>query len=233
MPSEIYRLNVRTLEIQTLVSNEKISYIKPMTDSDGNLYCIRKPGAEKEKVNVFLEILLIPVRIVQAIVGFISAFVSCFAGKPLVSSGGRAIQNGSAAKNGGADPKKVFVNNNLINVEKELNKNKKSEDSGFIPHSWKLVKFTPDQNGEFGKSEETELASGVVDYFIDETDGEKTFVYSNGKHIFAVKEKDGKVKREKLVDTDFCLKVGGLKKTNAPSLDNFKNSASDGLFDML
>lgn len=215
-PSEIYRLNLSTLDVEALASDPKFSYIKPVSDSDGNIYCIKKPGSEKTGGNPFLEILLIPVRIVQAIVGFISTFVMCFAGKPLVSGqSGRSVNaGGGAAKNGKADAKKIFINNNLLNVEKELKKNKKQEDYGFIPSSWKLVKLG--KNGE----KETEIASGAADFCIVEEDGKTQLVYTNGKHVFSVAEGQ---KRKKLVDTDFCLKVGALTRAKT----------GDGLFDFL
>lgn len=202
MPSEIYRLNLSTMDVETVASDSGFSYIKPISDADGNVYCIKKPGTEKTKGNPLVEILLIPVRILQGIAGFISAFVMCFSGKPLVSgqSGRSAMNDGSAMKNG-KDGKKIFINNNLLNVDKELKKNKKKEDYGFIPSSWKLVKLG--RNGE----KETEIASGVADYCLVEELGQTKFVYTNGKHIFSVAEGE---KRKKLVDTDFCLKVGSI-----------------------
>lgn len=202
MPSEVYRLNLSTLDVELVVSDPKFSYIKPLADPKGDIYCIKKPGSEKTGGNPIVEILMIPVRIVQAIAGFISAFVMCFSGKSLVSgqSGRSALGDGSAAKKGG-DAKKVFINNNLLNVDKELKKNKKQEDYGFIPSSWKIVRLG--KNG----APETEIASGVADFCIVEEDGKTKFVYTNGKHIFSVEEGQ---KRQKLADTDFCLKVGGI-----------------------
>lgn len=212
-PSEIYRLNLHSLDIQTLAADEKFSFIKPMSDASGNVYCIRKPASEKDSNNPLLDILLIPVRIVQGIVGFISSFVMCFSGKPLVKGKSmQAMGDGGAAKNGDRNPAKLFINQNLINVEKELKKNKKTEDYGFIPHSWKLVKL-----GENGETQE--LASGVADFCIVQEDGKDVFIYTNGKHVFALK--DGK--KQKLLDTDFCLKVGGILTKNT----------SDNLFDSL
>lgn len=214
MPSEIYRLNLATLDVETVVSDEKNSYIKPVEDEEGNLYCIRKPGKEKTGGNPVVEILLIPVRIVQAIAGFISAFVMCFTGKNLVSGGsGRAVDSGGgAAKNGRPNAGKAFVNNNLLNVDKELKKNKKQEDYGFIPSSWKLVRIGPD-----GK-EAAEIASGVADFCLVRENGAKTIVYTNGRHIFSIREGE---KRKKLIDTDFCLKVGSV----------FPAASSDQLYD--
>lgn len=91
-------------------------------------------------------------------------FVMCFTGKPLVSGqSGRSVDaGGGAAKNGKADAKKIFINNNLLNVDKELKKNKKQEDYGFIPASWKIVRLGKDGKGE------TEIAAGAADFCIVE-----------------------------------------------------------------
>lgn len=212
-PSEIYKINLSTLQVEVLAFSYKHSYIKPLSDSKGNVYCIRKPGSEKTKKNPLIEILMIPVRIVQGIVGFISAFVMCFSGKPLVSGqSGRSAAGGGAAKAGDPDVKKIFVNNNLLNVDKELKKNKKQEDYGFIPSSWKVVKL-----GKCAEVEtDVELASGAADFCIVEENGKTEIVYSNGKHLFAVSEGQ---KRRKLADADFCLKVGSL--TRAKTEGNF------------
>ena len=69
----LFLLDTENMQIEEWVTDPVYSYIKPIEDSEGNLYCIKKPGSEKEETNAFLEILLIPVRIIQAIVGFISA----------------------------------------------------------------------------------------------------------------------------------------------------------------
>lgn len=200
-PSEIYKLDLSTLDVEPVLSDPKYSYLKPLCDGKGNLYYIKKPGTEKTEGNPFLEILLIPVRIVQAIAGFISAFVMCFAKKPLVSGqSGRTAVNGSAAKNGAPDAKKIFVNNSLLNVDRQLKKNKKQENYGFIPPSWKVMKRS--EGGE-----ETEIASGAADFCLVEENGKTAVVYTNGRHIFSVCEGE---KKQKLADVDFCLKVGSL-----------------------
>lgn len=202
MPSEIYRLDPDTLDVSPVLSDPKFSYIKPIEDGEGNLYCIRKPGRVKTGGNPLLEILLIPVRILQGIAGFISAFVRCFAGKNMVSGGGRvADTGGGAAKNGKPNAGKAFINNNLVNVDKEMKRNKKQADYGFIPMSWKLVRLARE-----GK-EEAVLASGVADFCLAEEEGKSVLVYTNGRHIFSVREGE---RRKKLVDTEFCLKVGGV-----------------------
>lgn len=232
-PSEIYRLNVTTLQTELLVTNEKYSYIKPIMTKSGELYCIRKPSEEKEERNVFLEILLIPVRIIEAIVGFISAFVMCFSGKPMVSGqSARSIGNGGElARNGKGDPKKAFINNNLVNVEKELKRNKKSEEYGFIPRSWKLVRLRAGKYGNFEEYEEFEIAGGVADYALIEEGEENVLVYTNGKHIFKVIDAGDAGKKEKLFNVDFCLKVGGIQKTKTQKCVG--QVCDDGLFERI
>lgn len=106
----------------------------------------------------------------------------------------------------------MFINNNLLNVDKELKKNKKQEDYGFIPSSWKLVKLAR------GGEAEKELASGVADFCLVEENGKKEFVYTNGKHIFSVEEGQ---KRKKLTDVDFCLKVGSMATRRRPTRETF------------
>ncbi|MBO5240566.1 MAG: hypothetical protein J6B56_04000 [Clostridia bacterium] len=210
LPSEIYQINPETLEIKTLISDEKYSYIKPMEDDAGNLYCIRKPSEEKTEESVFLQILMIPVRIVQAIVGFISAFVMCFAKKPLVSGGSaRAIGNGGETAKNGGDPKKMWINNHLVNVEKELKRNQKSEEYGFIPKNWTLVRPIKDESGNYVG--EYELARGVADYCIVKEDGKTVLVYTNGKRVFALTEENDAIIKKKLFETDCCIRVNALR----------------------
>lgn len=218
-PSEILKLNVHSRQIDTLLSDGKNSYIKPVFDKEGNLYCIRKPGDDKEKSNLFLNILLVPVRIVEALVGFVSLFVTIFAGKPLVDGKGKNSLGGSAAKN--ADGKKTFVNNHMLNVEKELKRNAKDGDGGFIPRSWKLVKIS--KNGDdFGKeylpSAAVELASGVADFCLLDENGESLFLYTNGKKVFSLTEKGEK---KKLFNAEFCVKLGVLQPCNEDETDLF------------
>ena len=213
MPSEIYRLKLQTMEVETLVTDGKYSYIKPVMDGKGNLYAIRKPGTASGEGNIFLDILLIPVRIVQAIVGFIAAFVLCFARKPMIS-GGSADGDMTRASKG--DPKKIWLGNTLVNVDREMKKNRK-KDGGFIPRNWVLVRLEPNEKGLYNECAEYEIAKGVGDYILaEETESEKTLVYTNGKHIFAVKDygKDGK--KDKLFDADFCLRLGKEYASHTP-----------------
>ena len=194
--SEICRLNLLTMEMEEVLSHQGISFVKPI-EFKGALYYIKRPTEEKERSNVLLDILMIPVRIVQGIVGFVSTFTSIFSGKPLLSEGKKS--NGrSLAKNYNKDEQRLLVMNKLIKVDQELERNKKYDDFGFIPRSWKLSRL--DANGE------VEIFSGVADYCVLE-DG--TLIFTNGKHVFSF---DGE-KTKKILNTNFCIKVS----SNTPS----------------
>ncbi len=189
-PSAVYALDPLSLDMVCLKEDKKYSYCKPKRDKDGNLYAIRRPARGKRTGNPFLEIVLIPVRIVEAIVGFVQFFVISFAGKSLVSG-----------KEGGPNPAKgrqkkereIFVEGNRIRVDRELKRNKRfqEKDYGFIPRSWQLVRI--------GRDDETVLKSGVCDYAL----GKEGVYCTDGRHLYLLSEKENR----KIADTDFCLNL--------------------------
>lgn len=202
------------MEIKEELMNEIYSLVKPIKTEKG-FYVIKKPVEEKEKSNPFLEILMIPVRIIQAIVGFVSLFVNMFSGKPLVSEGGRRSNGYSAAKNFKKDEKRLFVLNNLIRVDEEMKKNRKEEYPSFIPRSWRLEYIEKDEQGEW-RSRGYRIA--VADYCLLET-GE--IIATNGKYVLEIKNnEDNTYSVRRLVDTDCCLKVMPIKKFNAIKTDD-------------
>lgn len=188
-PAAVCTLNLDTMEINEVLRDPKVSFCKPKVDRDGTLYCIERPTKEKRAGNVFLDILLIPYRILQAIVMFVQMFVIMFTGKSLTSETSDGV---NPAKGQKGNARKIYVDGNMVDADKELKRNKKNKDKeyGFIPLSWKLVKI----NGETREV----VKSGVCDYDFSEDGG----IYcTNGRHIFYLK--DGKSK--KIADTDMCL----------------------------
>lgn len=187
-PSAIYTLNLDTMSVEEAFSDKAHSYIKPKQDKDGTLYCIERPNKEKRGGNPLIEILLIPYRILQAFVMFVQSFVILFTGKSLTSGGD------NPTKGRDTDSKKLFVDGNVIEAERELKRNKRFKDKeyGFIPMSWKLVKITD------GKAEP--IKSGICDFALTKDGG----IYcTNGRHIFYLK--DGSCK--KVADPDMCLSL--------------------------
>ncbi len=196
-PAQIVKLHLNTMEIEEVLSDEKSSFVKPKISADGTLYCIQRPIKEKKGGNPLLEILLIPVRIIQAIVLFISAFVTLFTGKSMTSGGE------NPAKGRETDNKKLLIDGNYMNVEKELKRNRRFQDReyGFIPHSWKLVKVNKDGAREI-------LEHGVCDFALCE-DG--SIYFTDGKHIF---HRNG-IERKKVADTTLCLSVSTAQSFSA------------------
>ena len=188
-PSAICSLNLNTMEISEILRDEKKSFFKPKTAPDGTLYCIERPTKEKKSGSLLLDIVLFPVRIVQAIAMFLQAFVMIFTGKSLTS----ATSEGANPARGRKDKvSKIYIDGNLIEAEKELKRNKRKKDKeyGFIPLSWKLVKV------QGGATEP--VKSGVCDFALAQDGG----IYcTNGRHIFYIK--DGKT--TKIADTESCL----------------------------
>lgn len=194
--SAVFETDRLTANISLLKEDEKYSYLRPKRDKEGNLYAVKRPAKEKSETNPILEILLIPVRIVEAIVGFVQFFVVLFAGKTLV-----------AGKGGGVNPvrekkiteREIFLDGNRVRVDKELKKNKrfKEKDYGFVPRSRKLVKLSKD-------GAETVLKNGVADYAI----GEEGIYCTDGRHIYLLAENECK----KLADVDFCLHLDVKRK---------------------
>lgn len=189
-PAAICALNMRDVEVKEIISSPKYNYYKPIYHG-GKLYALRTPLREKG-ANPFIEILLIPFRIVQAIANFINVFVMAFTGKSLASGG----NNPTKARD--IDSRKEFIKGNLIDVEKQIKKNaKKGGDYGYIPLDWQIIEV------ESGKV----IKSGVADYDIL-SDG--TVIATDGKHIYAIK--DGK--STKLCDTEKCVKLSAEHKSS-------------------
>ncbi len=184
-PSCIYKLDLSDMSLKEIASSPKFSYFRPV-EHGGNLYAIKAPAKGVKKGNALLDIVLIPYRILQALAGFLSIFVSSFTGKSITSSG----SNPACGRK--YDSRKIEIAGNLIDVEKQAKKNAKSKDSdyGIVPAGWKLVNLS---SGE-------ELASGVASFDIA-PDG--TIYYTNGRRIFALK--DGK--RKKVCNVSLCLNI--------------------------
>lgn len=187
-PASIFSLDRETLEIKEILHGEKFSYVKPKIAKNGDLYCIKRPAKERRGANPLVEMLLIPVRIFQAIVMFVQSFVIAFTGKSLTEGGE------NPARGRKQNPRKLLIDGNFIEAERELkrNKRKKDKDYGFIPLSWKLVKIS-------GGKEET-IKCGICDFDLCSGGG----VYcTNGRHIFYL----GAGLQKKIADAKSCLCV--------------------------
>jgi hypothetical protein len=106
------------------------------------------------------------------------------------------IAKNGAELNGG---KKMWIHNRIVNIKKMLRNNKNFEDLGIVPADWTLVKMV---NGA-----EKVLAYGVADYDIIEENGKTAVVYTNGKKVFKLTDREFDVEREVLFEAERCVRL--------------------------
>ena len=191
-PSSIYTYNEYSLEVNEIFSSKDYSFIKPKQNKNGDIYAIRRPIKEKKQSNLFLNVLLIPFRLIKAIYYMFESFTRAYTGK------GFTENSSNPAKRNDKNARQIFIDGNLIYADKEYKLNKKhSKDlAGIIPRSYELVKILA--NGEVEV-----IKKGVIAYdFLD--DG---FVVSNGKYILKT---DG-TKTEKIAECKLATTISVLE----------------------
>ncbi|MBP5242912.1 MAG: hypothetical protein J6Z36_04390, partial [Clostridia bacterium] len=127
-PAGIYALDPLTLEMETIKEDKEYSYVKPKQDGQGNIYAIKRPADDLPRGNILVDILLIPVRIIEALVGFVGFFVEIFARKPLVKGNANTRGNNPARNR---DERTVFIEGYRIETERELKKNSKNKEKDY------------------------------------------------------------------------------------------------------
>lgn len=180
-PAGVYRMNVRSGEIDEIASDPAYDHVKPREGEDGSLYYIRRPyKAEKpRRGSCLLDILLLPFRLIGALFGFLNVFTMIYSGKTLRSGSGAAKQKSEAD---------LYIEGNLIDAEKSLKQTANEQNPGIIPSSWELIRRYPD-----GKTEV--VRKGVMAFALD---GEDIYI-SNGLHIIR-RTPDGQ--EEKILKAD-------------------------------
>ena len=174
-PKEICKLNLKTGELETVMSDHKFDFFKPQMDTNGNLYFIKRPYGSTQPLDPFSSIknlLLAPVKIVKAIVGWLDFFTQRYTGESLKTTSGR-----NPAKVKQKSEEELFIEGNLIKAHQSLEKNKNAGEKfpGLIPSSWELIKLKP-------TGEVQVMKKGVMSFSVQE---EKIY-YSNGQHIISL-----------------------------------------------
>lgn len=173
-PSAINRMNIVSGTIDELVSYEKYDCLAPQMDKDGYLYYIKRPYREEmgHRSNLLMDILLFPLRIINAIFNWLNFFTMMYSGKPLTSGNNPARQDGN--------PKKFIIHGNLVDASKIKEEPSHTTGNwlGIVPRSWQLIKRSADGH-------EKKLADGVI-AFDRTTDGK--LICCNGKNIYSIDE---------------------------------------------
>lgn len=178
-PRAVMAIDLKNGSIDEIFSDEDTDYLKPRNDSYGNFYYIKQPYKVPEtKEPLWKDILLFPIRIIKALVGFLNAFSVLFGGGSLRSGN----QQRGDIKSKQKSDKELYFEGRLLEAEKneKANAAKGDENPGIFPVSRVLVKV-----GSDGK--ETVVKRGVLDYLVLDDGG---VICSNGRSLIHIK--DGK-----------------------------------------
>jgi len=169
-PRSVYRLNIKTGELDEVLADDRFDFVSPFEDSDGNLYFIRRPYKMGKGKMSARDIAKAPGKVARAFGGWLDFVTRRYTGETLNTSGA------NPAKGSGKSPQQIFVDGNLLEAEKTLKKNATAGDKnpGIIPKSWELVMRAP-------TGEETVLQTSVMGYCMTKSG----IVYSNGRYVIA------------------------------------------------
>lgn len=187
-PFGLERLNLRTGEMETLLSEPGHDLLAPRLDARGNLYFIRRPyegpGGRSAPIGETLkDAVLFPFRLIRAFVDFFNIFSSLVSKKPLTTAGGPKAE--------GPEPVRMWIHGRMIDAEKAAQNG--GADGAFAPADWVLVKRSPD-------GEQTVIARRVLAYDVDR-DGR--ILHSDGRnlHLLEVGGSSRKLLSEPLTDS--------------------------------
>jgi hypothetical protein len=132
----INKINIETGEVTELVSDERYDYLVPKDDSEGNLYCIRRPYQQAgyaSGIRTLFYIVTFPFRFVVAVIRFLDAFTKLFSAEPLKPTGPDVRPE--------IDNKNIQVLGQTINLAKAERRAQWQGDASLVPGNWELVKM--------------------------------------------------------------------------------------------
>lgn len=172
-PKRICLLNLKTGDLDTVMEHPDFDFLKPQIDRLGNLYFLKRPYKNKrDPLSLFKDLIAAPFKIIKAIIGWLDFFTQNYAGESLKTTSGK-----NPAKGKQISEEELFIEDNLINVEKTRRQNINTGEKypGIIPKSWELVRRSPDGTLHT-------LKKGVLSYSVD---GDH-IIYSNGELLVQI-----------------------------------------------
>jgi len=168
-PRGVFRLDIKTGELDEVLVGGKYDYYCPFEDEHGNLYYIRRPYKQNSGGMSAADYAAAPGKILRAFGGWLDFFTRRYSGESLKTSGT------NPAKGNPKSPEQIFIDGNLIEAEKLLKQNAAAGDKnpGYAPQDWELMVNK--------RGVEQVLHKSVMGYCV--TNG--GIVYSNGKYIIS------------------------------------------------
>ncbi len=187
-PYSLVEINTVNGEVDYILSDDKYNFIKPSFSSDGYLYFIRYPYNDDKNSTSFKDNISAPVRFFKGVAGWMNLFTLIYSGKPMIKKNGAKTP----------DAKKMYIDGNIIEAEKELEENRKNDEKypGIIPSSFELCRM---RAGE----EISVVKKGVIAYALDRKSGD--IYYSNGNGVIKLSP-DGN--REKVLSRKKVTFIG-------------------------
>ena len=142
-PEAINSMNMKTGEINVVLSDYRYDYLLPKEDSKGNLYCIRRPyhGPRYQSIwRTLWYIVSFPIRFVVAVVNFLEAFTKLFNQKPFQPAGpdfDRPMKN-----------KYLNILGRTIDLAKIQKSLRNPDNLSLVPRTWELIRISKDDELE-------------------------------------------------------------------------------------
>jgi hypothetical protein len=178
----IFRIDFDSQQNDELVCDHNFDFFSPQLDSNGHLYCIKRPYQDLHRsTNMFTmigDIFMMPFKIGKAVYKAIEMFTVKNTGERLTTSGPNPAKIKAAEEN-------IHFDGVVIDPFKTLEENQKIDNTlaGIIPKNWELVKIEPGEKM-------TTIAKGICSFSVKP---DNSIIYSNGKYLFSLKN-DKKVK---------------------------------------
>jgi hypothetical protein len=168
-PFVIHELDLRTGEIETLLEDADHDLLLPHKLADGSLLFIQRPYEHPGRVNYWrtlLDVLLLPVRLVETLFHFLNFKSMLYSGKAL----GKAGEVRSAQR----DLKQLILWGRAVEQDKKAKQANPDETPVIVPSTWQLIRRSADGNDRV-------LAKSVLGYDVA-LDG--SVVFTDGRAAY-------------------------------------------------
>ncbi len=168
--STLCRLDYRSGQLETLVDDAAFDFVAPRVGADGTLYAIRRPvekPARERAGTALVDTLLMPVRLLKAVFGYLNFFSTVYGKEPLRSAGGPRTPELDQ------DLGRLWLHGRMIELRKV--RDDPQYGGNLVPSSWVLVCRPP-------RGDWQTVATHVASYDL-RPDG--SLVYTNGYDVTA------------------------------------------------
>lgn len=136
--SAIHRMDYRSGSMEVLLEDPAYDFIQPRMHADGTLYAIRRPSekpAGERALGALEDTLLMPLRLIKAVFGYLNFFSMIYGKEPLRSAGGPRTPELDQ------DLGKLWLHGRMIELSKV--KSDPQYAGNLVPRSWELVRKPP------------------------------------------------------------------------------------------